>query len=559
MPTATMNLFLILALLSTYTLAIRVRIIPQSLTRTTSRQLKTFDSFASFNKRPSTSFPRTGIEIFGRLCEDNKEIRTFDGHCNNAMHPAWGRAHNTFIRKSTPILVGGVRPNPRVVSNIVCRRTATKPNRRRMSEFTTFFGQFLDHTITETENTETEMPIVIPADDPVFTNGGTIPFFRTKRRGQGALASPLNRLSSYVDASSVYGVNKAEVDALRSKVDGKLRMSAGNLLPTNSRGFFLAGDTRVNENPLLTSIHTLWAREHNVVADEVKAAYPTYSDEQLFQLARKVTIAEMQAVVFHEFLPALMGKKLPPYTGYKTYIQAEVTDEFSTVAFRVGHTLINAHVTSMTKSGVTKRRLLRDSFFNPRAFRDDGMDNLLRAILKNRAAEVDNEVTDEVRDFLITSDATRTTQLDLAALNIQRGRDHAIPAYNTLRSAFGLAPVFSFSAITKDTAVAKKLSDAYGSVSKVDPWVGGISEDHSSGSLGPLFTAIWVDQFTKLRDGDRFYFEKAGLFSADEISKIPSLKSLVGTRADIGKVMRKVLLRNTAITADEFSGSPFFV
>lgn len=552
-------MFLILALLCiTSAYARRVEIIVQSLTPTTSRQLKTFDSFISFNQRPSRPAPQQR-DIFGLTCENNKNERTFDGSCNNILNPSWGKAHTTFQRVSVPILVGAPRPNARFVSNVVCRRTATKPNRRGMSEFTTFFGQFLDHTITETENTKTENPIQIPSDDPVYVNGGTIPFFRTKTEGFGALTSPLNRLTSYVDASSVYGVSESEANVLRSKKDGKLRVSTENFLPTNDNGFFLAGDARVNENPLLTAMHTLWAREHNTIADEVKAVYPTYSDEQLFQLARKVLIAEMQAVVFYEFLPAIVGKQLPAYTGYKSYVKAEVTDEFSTVGFRVGHTLVNSHVTSITKTGRTKQRLLRDSFFNPKAFLADGMDNLLRGMLKTPAGEVDNEVTDEIRNFLISSDATRTIQLDLAALNIQRGRDHSIPPYNSLRASFGLPPVFSFSGVTRDTSVAKKLSEAYRNVAKMDAWVGGISEDHVSGSLGPLFAAIWIDQFKKLRDGDRFYFEKRNLFTNDEINKIPSLKSLVGTRREIGNVMRKIVLRNTDIRGNEFKGSPFFV
>jgi len=233
-------------------------------------------------------------------------------------------------------------------------------------------------------------------------------------------------------------------------------------------------------------------REHNRIADEVSAAYPTLDDEATYQLSRSILICEMQAVIFYEFVPSILGKHLRSYTGYKTWVRPEITDEFSTVGFRVGHTLVNAHVTSITSTGaVHNKRFLRDSFFNPKAFEDDGMDNLIRGMLKTAAGEVDNEITDEVRNFLVSSNPKESMQLDLAALNIQRGRDHSIPTYNALRTAYGLRPLFSFSDISKNEGIQVKLQKVYGQVSKIDAWVGGICEDHlPNSSLGPLFASL---------------------------------------------------------------------
>lgn len=57
----------------------------------------------------------------------------------------------------------------------------------------------------------------------------------------------------------------------------------------------------------------------------------------------------------------------------------------------------------------------------------------------------------------------------------------------------------------KHPDLAKKLLDAYGSVDNIDLYIGGMLE--SKDGPGELFTAIMMDQFTRLRDADRFWFE----------------------------------------------------
>src|SRR5262249_33672719 len=97
---------------------------------------------------------------------------------------------------------------------------------------------------------------------------------------------------------------------------------------------------------------------------------------------------------------------------------------------------------------------------------------------------------------------------DLASLNIQRGRDHGLADYNTVRAAYGLPKVTSFAQITSNTDVQAKLQQLYGDVNHIDLWVGGLAEDHVAGSsLGPLFQRIVANQFQRIRNGDRFWFE----------------------------------------------------
>ncbi len=122
--------------------------------------------------------------------------------------------------------------------------------------------------------------------------------------------------------------------------------------------------------------------------------------------------------------------------------------------------------------------------------------------------EIDIKIVDDVRSFLFGPPQNEML-LDLAALNIQRGRDHGIPDYNTCRVAYGLPAFTSFSSITSNMALRSALSNVYGGdISKVDPWVGGLAENHVNGAqVGPFFLAVLKDQFLRLRDGDRFWFE----------------------------------------------------
>ncbi len=448
--------------------------------------------------------------------------------------------------------------NARTISNIIAREPFVRRNRRRMSELTVFFGQFLDHTVTASKATTRSMNIHIPSNDPVFRTRSFIPFKKSVQVRDlfGRGTSPLNTLTSYIDGSAVYGSNPREARRLRKFSGGKLRMVDG-YLQRQSNGRFISGDSRVNENPHLTVMHTLFAREHNRVAREVRRAYPRARDSFLFELTRLICGAQLQAITYYEFIPAVMGRLLPRYRGYNPRKIGTVTNEFSTVAFRVGHTMVNPTVTSIDDDGKVKRRKLRDTFFRPDLFLRDGMDGLLRGMMRERAGEIDTSVTKEILDFLISSSSP--VRLDLIALNLQRARDHGVAHYNALRAQLGLRRVRRFSDITRSRTVQKRLRAAYGSVNRIDPWVGGAAEDHVSGSLGPLFARIWKDQFLRLRDGDRFYFERRGVFTRYQIKKIPTLRRLLGPRRALGRVMRRIIIDNTDLSWDEVKHRPFFV
>ncbi len=492
-------------------------------------------------------------------------FRTINGFCNNQLRPFEGSAGSVFVVQAAPLR--SIRdtanlPSARLISNIVNDEARPKPNRRGMSELVTYFGQILDHTITNTDtNRHSPLHIRVPPKDPVFRANSSIPFFRTISRGTGNRRAPVNMLSSFIDAACVYGTNANLAKRLRLLRGGLLRLPKNQLMP-GKRGKFLAGDDRASENPNLAALHLLFAREHNTVAAEIAAAFPLYKDEQIYQLARHIVAAEMQAITYHEFLPALTGSKLPPYRRYNPLTHSAISTRFSTVAFRVGHTLLNSTVTTINARGVSRYHKLRYTFFNTSIFVNDGVDSFIRGMMRGHASEVDYGVTSEVRNFLITSQLQkRKVQLDLVALNIQRGRDNGVPSCNGVRRSISLRPFKSFEQISSDKHIVARLRRAYRNrIDDVDAWVCGVAEDKVRGSsLGPLFQRIIHEQFTRLRDGDRFYFERPGYFTPEEIRKLAIVRKLVGPKRELGNIMRSVIARNTRIPLREIKRDPFFV
>src|SRR4029079_7870017 len=113
---------------------------------------------------------------------------------------------------------------------------------------------------------------------------------------------------------------------------------------------------------------------------------------------------------------------------------------------------------------------LRDAFFNPSLLQETGVDGILKYAASTNSEELDTQIVDGLRNFLFG--APGQGGLDLASLNIQRGRDHGLADYNTVRASYGLTRVTSFDQITSDAAVQETLKSLYGTVDNVDLWVG---------------------------------------------------------------------------------------
>ena len=518
---------------------------------------------------------------------------SIDGTGNNVAHPTWGSVGQDLLRLSPAAYGDGIaspsgadRPNARLVSNLL----ATSPaggvtNDRDFTAFVYAWGQFLDHDLglTDTATPRERLPIPVPTGDPSFDPSGTgamaISMSRSNwDRSTGTSTDnprqQINSITAFIDGSQVYGSDATRAAALREFAGGRLRTSDGNLLPFNTSGLtnandahvvtdsqlFLAGDVRANENPELVALQTLFVREHNRIAADAASNNPTWTDEQLYQHARRIVIAELQKITYQEFLPAILGTNTPAanalqsYHGYRADVNPGIATEFSTAAFRLGHSMLGEDIEFLDNDGNPVRDAIRlkDAFFDPRSVSQVGIDPLLKYLASDRAQEIDTKVVDDVRNFLFGLPGQGG--FDLASLNIQRGRDHGLADYNTVRAAYGLAKVTTFAQISSDTAVQASLQQAYGSVDKLDLWVAGLAEKHLPGSsLGETFTRILVDQFSRLRDGDRYWYQNALPPNALRDVQHTSLVDIIRRNTQVTNLQPVVFFFHTSIGGNVFA------
>ena len=427
---------------------------------------------------------------------------------------------------------GAGRKSAREISQLVARQTGLMPDSQGRSDFVWSWGQFIDHDISLTTTGLESLPIAVPLGDIFFdpnsTGIQTIPFSRSKAEdGTGTSTSnprrQRNEITAFLDGSMVYGSDSVRGSALRTFQGGRLAMSDGDMPPLNAANLevdnalnadptslFLCGDIRANEHLALTCLHTVFVREHNHWANRFALENTHWTDEQIFQMARKVVGAEIQVITYEEFLPALLGANpLPAYQGFNEAVDPGVDVLFSTAAYRIGHTMVGNQFLRIGADGnaIPQGHLqVRDGFFRPELLAGGGgVDPVLRGLAANRMQTVDPHIVDDLRNFLFGPPGAGG--FDLASLNIQRGRDHGLTDYNTIRAFFGQAKVTSFAEITTDVTLQSQLAAAYSSVDDIDPWVGLLSEDHVPGTAtGPTLRAILIDQFKRLRDGDRFFY-----------------------------------------------------
>lgn len=497
-------------------------------------------------------------------------FRSLDGSGNNPDHPDWGKAGVPLRREAPPAYADGVaapagpdRPSARVVSNAVMVQDRLVRDPRGLTDMVWAWGQFLDHDLDLTPTGSEPLPIPVPPGDPQFdpqgTGAKTLPFRRSAPAEGSAVREQVNLATSWIDASMVYGSDPLRAAALRTFEGGRLKVGEGDLLPFNREGLpndnptglppetlFLAGDPRANEQLSLASLHTLFVREHNRLCAELAAEHPEWSDETLYSWARKIVAAEIGVITFREFLPALLGPEAPgPYGGYRPDQDATIGNAFATAGYRLGHSQVSEWILRLGEDGRSMDRpplRVKDSFFRPdRLVAEGGVDPILRGLARGIQEATDPRVVDDLRNFLFGPPGAGG--LDLAALNIQRGRDHGLPDYNSLRAAFGLPRRESFAEITRDADRAAKLEGLYGSPDRLDPWVGMLSEDPLPGAaVGATLATVLRDQFTRLRDGDRFWFENDPTLDAEALRQV-TLAGLIERNSGVRGLQEHVFFR----------------
>jgi len=157
---------------------------------------------------------------------------------------------------------------------------------------------------------------------------------------------------------------------------------SGPVLDLDAIGhYYVVGDGRGNENVMLTSVHTIWERNHNHWVDRLKeSTNGAWTEEQYFEAARIMNVAEYQRVVFTEFAQAMAGglddDDEHGFEGYDPTVDASISLEFAQAAYRFGHSMQNETVSYVDADGTTREISLVQAFLNPGTFAGIGLDAL---------------------------------------------------------------------------------------------------------------------------------------------------------------------------------------
>ncbi|XP_063244152.1 peroxidase-like [Bacillus rossius redtenbacheri] len=476
-------------------------------------------------------------------------------------------------------------PNARAVSALV-HRDASKHDHTVTFLFVVW-GQLVDHDLTLTAETRDPvtlrepdccgpgaerhpncLPVELPPQDP---------FYRRHRQRCFNLLRSLagvrddcrlgpraqtNAVTSYLDGSVVYGSSEKVADELRLLRGGQLRtlpifreLGLKNLLPLKidypedgcirpdkDVYCFLAGDNRVNEQVALSVLHTMLARQHNDIAGRLAEINPHWDDERLYQEARHIVAALMQHITYSEFLPLLLGKdsvkkySLEPRTegyadDYDPRVDATVTSSFITAAFRFGHSLLPSAVErwSVSHKFIESQRLSEVLKRPYNLYKPGWYDQYVMGLVNQVSQAMDDFVTQEVTNHLFQQ-PLQQFGMDLAAINVQRAREHGVPSYNQYRSWCGLPLMERWSNMlhAMPNSTVHRYNDVYDHPDDIDLWSAGVAEQPAPGSMvGPTFNCLIARTFRRLRTGDRFWYEnpgQPGSFTPDQLETIRSVK-----------------------------------
>ncbi|MEN3306506.1 MAG: peroxidase [Micromonosporaceae bacterium] len=453
------------------------------------------------------------------------EVRNLDGSGNNLAHPSWGQLNQPYIRVGPARFADGRSqmasgPNSRFVSNrIFGDEHQNIFSERSISQWGWTWGQFLDHTFGLAAGGTESANIPFNSNDPLehFTDTlGVVPFTRDAAAPGTGTTNPreaINTIPSFVDGFPVYGGTADRLEWLRSgSVDGNVTNNSASLMLPNgylpradARGnastapamardgrllsqpnrAMVAGDVRANENFALTATQTLFAREHNRIVGLLPASL---SEQDKFDIARRIVGAEEQYITYSQFLPA-MGVNLPGYSGYNANVNPTLSTEFATVGYRA-HSQIHGEFEFESEQGRWSQAQLNSfaaqgievttdngndvltvptnvAFFNPDLVTQIQLGPMLEGLSGESQYKNDEMIDNQLRSVLFqvpvpgnptcagsddAAPACFTGVVDLGAIDIERGRDHGVPTYNQLRQAYGLAPRTTFEQVTGEPA-----------------------------------------------------------------------------------------------------------
>lgn len=363
--------------------------------------------------------------------------------------------------------------NERIISNEVFAQSGSQPDARGLSSMVPFWGQFIDHDIVRSESD----PSLGFFEITLVPGSNILNLTRNAFAIVDGCRSPENFITPLIDGGTIYGdiLNPEVLDDIRVPGQCELVTTAGNLLPVSTSGMsFLSGDPRNSETVVLTSLHTLWMREHNRLCGEIASVYPDWTAEQRFWKARQVVVAKIQRITYREWLPQLLGTTM--WSGIPKKDDPQMVAEFSVSAFRIGHDMIPANVGPFP---------LEDLFFNITKIQQNGIEPFLQGAYQTPSETADAHVVDALRNFLFGPAVGE----DLVTRNLFRAREQEVGTYVQVANCYG------------NTSPEPALYE--------DPDVGLFNETIPAGSSLPYTVGLIVsEQFQRLERHDPQFYTK---------------------------------------------------
>ncbi len=522
------------------------------------------------NLHDTPASPRAGQTV----PRDNRHLtaRTADGSFNDLGRPEMGAAGMPFGR-NVPLErarqepePGILSPSPRLVSRALLTRDEFKPA-TTLNVLAAAWLQFMIRDWFKHARGDVEKAWKLPLreDDPWHEDPMLIP--RTPEIPGGSSPPAYeNTETHWWDASQLYGSSDEQQRKVRAHEDGKLALAPDGSLPeallaelAREPGWWVG----------LALVFTLFAREHNVICDRLKAEYPAWTDEQLFQRARLVNAALLAKIHTVEWTTAILGHpalriamranwwglagerihrllgRVSKRSGIVSGIPGSPTDHFGVpysiteefVAVYRMHPLIPDHFTfrPITGDGPPLNRTLREmagQHVQPILGRVPMVDLLYSFGTANPGAVTLRNYPRFLQEF----ERPDGKLMDLAATDIMRARELGVPRYNDFRELLGRPRVRSFEELTDDPAWAEEMRRVYeGDVDRVDLMIGLYAEPLPEG-FGFSDTAfrIFVLMASRRLNSDRF-------FTADFT---PNVYTRVGMQWIADNDMTTVLIRH---------------
>ncbi len=353
-------------------------------------------------------------------------------------------------------------------------------------------------------------------------------FYRTySRYDDHGIRQQINYQSAKIDGSFVYGSNQTLMLQMRTFSNGKLHLNhqSISLGPHNA-------------------LKTLFILEHNFWAGHLSIRHPTWDDEHVFQMTRKIVCGIIQSITFNEYIPTLLGTKLEKNcfdnelaTSPKN---AQISNEFATGIFSFHYSLApeNIEIRDQRSSQIIGFIPLMDESEPWKYFTSTDVDlgEILLGMRLQFCEDLDTRISDSIRSI-----RTENGEIfDLGAYLIAKGRDHGLPTYNSLRSHLGDIKPNSWEDISTSSKTRDSLSKSYGDFGwkNIDLISGALSEKkYPNSNVGYVSHQVIKKQFQTLRDTDEhFYLFDAVLLEYKEQIHATTLGKLIAKHTKIDPI-----------------------